>query len=198
METTVPSGVVRFLPEAEGFQRVAHLRGAALPGGDAAASYPTQAAAGFLAQLNDLPDLTAAPFLFSLRYKDALQLVRTNLRCFGTTSIGRLFDVAAALLGFTREVTFEGQAAMWLERLASHAPTARAYPFPFTGEELDFRPLLDGMIADRIRGRDYAEIARAFQRGVAEGLRDAVPLSVAPMESISLPFPVAFFRMSCF
>ena len=49
----------------EGFERVAHLRGAALPGGDAAASCPVQAAAGFLAQLNDLPDLMAAPFVVS-------------------------------------------------------------------------------------------------------------------------------------
>ncbi len=158
----------------ENFKRVAHLRGAALPGGDAAASHPVQAAPGFLAQLNDLPDLTAPPFSFPSRYLDALQLVRTNLRCFGTTSIGRLFDTAAALLGFTREVTFEGQAAMWLERTAAHGSTTDSYPFPFLGDELDFRPLLDGMIRDRLRGRDKSEIARAFQRGIADGIHDAV------------------------
>jgi len=158
----------------EGFERVAHLRGAALPGGDAAAFYPIQAAAGFLAQLNDLPDLTAPPFLFPSRYLDALRLVNTKVRSFGTTSIGRLFDTAAALLGFTRDVTFEGQAAMWLECLASHATAIDAYPFPFTGDELDFRPLLDGMIRDRLCGRDRSRIARAFQRGIACGLRDAV------------------------
>jgi hydrogenase maturation protein HypF len=158
----------------EGFERVAHLRGAALPGGDAAASCPVQAAAGFLAQLNDLPDLMAAPFVFPSRYLDALQLVRTSVRSFGTTSMGRLFDTAAALLGFTREVTFEGQAAMWLEHLASHAPVIDAYSFSFHDDELDFRPLLDGMIRDRLRGRDKSEIGRAFQRGIAEGLRDAV------------------------
>jgi hydrogenase maturation protein HypF len=164
----------------EGFERVSHLRQAALPGGDAAASHPIQAAAGFLAQLNDLPDLTSPPFSFISRYLDALQLVRANIRCFGTTSMGRLFDAAAALLGFTREVTFEGQAAMWLEHLASHSPATGAYPFPFSGEELDFRPLLAAMIRDRVRGRGECEIARAFQRGIAEGLRDAVaPLSRA-------------------
>jgi hydrogenase maturation protein HypF len=157
-----------------GFERVAHLRSAALPGGDAAAQYPVQAAAGFLAQLENLPDVTAAPFAFSQRYNDALELVHKNVRTFSTTSIGRLFDAAAALLGFTREITFEGQAAMWLEQLARGAVLTEPYHFPFTGEELDFRPLLQSIICDRLRGRDSGEIARAFHSGLAEGLHDAV------------------------
>jgi hydrogenase maturation protein HypF len=171
---TIWGGEIFFGSVREGFARVAHLRPATLPGGDAAASYPAQAAAAFLAQLNDLPDLTAPPFSFPSRYLDALQLVQANVRSFETTSMGRLFDTAAALLGFTREVTFEGQAAMWLERLASHASVTDAYPFPFMGNELDFRPLLDAVIRDRLRGRNEAEIARAFQRGIAEGLRAAI------------------------
>ena len=157
----------------EGFEHVAHLRTAALAGGDAAAVYPVQAAAGFLAQLNQLVDFTARPFSFPSRYRDAVQLVNSNVRSFSTTSMGRLFDTAAALLGFTREVTFEGQAAMSLERLAVHAPAADAYPFPLLGNELDFRPLLQSLINDKLRGRDEPEIARAFQRGIAQGLHDA-------------------------
>ncbi len=157
----------------EGFQRVAHLRPAVLPGGDAAASHPVHAAAGFVAQLDDLPDLAASPFSLPSRYRDAVRLLRANIRCFTTSSVGRLFDAAAALVGFTREVTFEGQAAMWLEHLASHASTTEAYPLPFSMGELDFRPLLSGVIRDRLRGRDISDIARAFQRGIARGLRDA-------------------------
>ncbi|MFY9802113.1 MAG: carbamoyltransferase HypF [Candidatus Acidiferrales bacterium] len=158
-----------------GFERVAHLREAALPGGDAAAAHPAQAAAGFLAQLDEPPDLMAAPFSFPARYPDARRLVRSGVRSFRTTSMGRLFDTAAALLGFTREITYEGQAAMWVERLARGAlSTVDAYPFPLAGEELDFRPLLQDMIRDRLRGRDAGEIARAFQRGISAGLRDAV------------------------
>ncbi len=161
----------------EGFERVAHLRPAVLPGGDAAASHPVQAAAGFLAQVNDLPDLTSAPFLFPLRYSAAVKLVQSNTRCHRTTSMGRLFDTAAALLGFTREISFEGQAAMWLERLANHASPlgsgVEVYPFPFAGGELDFRSLLNCMLEDRLSGRDTCEIARAFQRGIAVGLSAA-------------------------
>ena len=164
----------------DGFERVAHLRDAALPGGDAAASHPVQAAAGFLAQLDELPDLTAPPFSFPARYLDALRLVRSGVRSFSTTSMGRLFDTAAALLGFTREISYEGQAAMWLERLAKNDSSAHeAYPFPFVDGELDFRPLLQGVIRDRLRARRVSEIARAFQRGIAEGLRDAVAMLAA-------------------
>jgi hydrogenase maturation protein HypF len=158
----------------QGFQPVAHLRRASLPGGDAAAQHPVQAAAGFLAQVEGLPDLGAAPFNFPSRYQQAMELVRKDVRNFATTSMGRLFDSAAALLGFTRGITFEGQAAMWLEDLAHKASGPETYPFPFANGELDFRPLLRAVAEDRKRGRGRCEIARAFQRGVAQGLRDAV------------------------
>jgi hydrogenase maturation protein HypF len=158
-----------------GFERVGHLRAAALAGGDAAASYPVQAAAGFLAQLDDLPDMMVPPFSFPARFLAASQLVRAKVRCFNTSSMGRLFDTAAALLGFSREITYEGQAAMWLERLAGSASRViAAYDFPFVNGEMDFRPLLEPMIHDRLRSRDVSEIARAFQLGVARGLGDAV------------------------
>ena len=158
---------------AEGFERVARLRPAALPGGDAAAQNPVQAAAGFLTQIEDLPDLTRAPFAFPRRYRDSAELVRKNVRTFATTSVGRLFDAAAALLGFTRPITFEGQAAIWLEQIAHAAPCVDPYPFPFDNQQLDFRPLLQAVVHDRNRGRSPAEIARAFHRGVANGVRDA-------------------------
>jgi hydrogenase maturation protein HypF len=158
----------------EGFDRVAHLRPAALAGGDAAAECPVQAAAGFLAQLDRAPDFTAAPFSFPARYRNAVQLVRKDVRTFATTSVGRLFDAAAALLGFTREITFEGQAAVWLEQLARSAPRSTPYPFPFVQGELDFRPLLQAVIDDCLRGRDSREIARSFQKGIAHGLYRAL------------------------
>jgi len=162
---------------AGGFERVAHLRPVALAGGDAAARHPVQAAAGFLAQVSDtygLPDLAASPFDFPARFRRATELVRKNVRTFTTTSVGRLFDAAAALLGFTREVTFEGQAAMWVEHLARSVPAVEPYPFPFMDGELDFRPLLFAVAADRLRGRDQHEIARSFQLAVAQGVADAV------------------------
>jgi hydrogenase maturation protein HypF len=153
-----------------GLERVAHLRPAALIGGDAAARHPVQAAAGFLAGIEDLPDLTKPPFDFPSRYRAAGRLLAAGLRVVATTSAGRLFDAAAALLGFVRPTTYEGQAAMWLEQLARESPAARPYPFPMVDGELDWRPLLHAVVDDRLRGRDRRQIARAFQRGVAAGL----------------------------
>ena len=158
----------------EGFERVAHLRPAALAGGDSAARYPVQAAAGFLEQVAGLPDLAAAPFRFPARYGKSREIARKGLRTFATTSVGRLFDAAAALLGFTREATFEGQAAMWVEHLARAAGPAEPYEFPFRDREMDFRPLLSALALDRRRGMEPADCARAFQCGVAKGLGDAL------------------------
>ena len=135
---------------AGGLERVAHLRPALLPGGDSAARFPVQAAAGFLSQIGHAT--------LGERYEQSLELIGKQVRTFRTTSIGRLFDAAAAVLGFTRPSTFEGQAAMWLEHLAYAAPLARPYPFPFFDGELDFRPLLDALAADRKRGRDTGNV----------------------------------------
>ena len=160
----------------EGFERVAHLRAAVLPGGDAAARYPVQAAAGFLAQVEGLPDLAAPPFSLPGRYFDARALVDKSVRTFPTTSMGRLFDTVAALLGFTRENTFEGQAAIWLEHLARAAPatTLPNIPLPFDGRELDFRPALQAVAEARRSGQAPAAIARAFHQALARGTVDAI------------------------
>jgi hydrogenase maturation protein HypF len=170
---------------AEGFRRALHLRPAALPGGDAAARFPVQSAAGFLSQLQRLPDLVSPPFCFPGRYEHARQLLEAKVRSFTTTSMGRLFDAAAALLGFTREVTFEGQAAMWLEQLARGALPTRGYPFPIESATLDFRPLLQSVISDRAHGREPAAIARDFQQAIAEGVSAAV-LGLCEAHSIDI------------
>ncbi len=159
---------------AGGFDRIAHLRYAPVVGGDAAALHPVQAAAGFLAELDAAPDVEAAPFHFPARYRIAAQLMKSGTRVFRTTSVGRLFDTVAALLGFTREVTFEGQAAIWLEQLARGSTGARPYHFPLDGEELDYRPLLESVVVDRLRGRNLHDIALAFHSGLASGVGNAL------------------------
>jgi hydrogenase maturation protein HypF len=154
----------------DGLDRVAHLSPGWLPGGDAAARWPVQAAAGFLHGVPGLPDLEAEPFGFPSRYRRALALVEAGVQTTRTTSMGRLFDAAAALCGFTREQTYEGQAAAWLEGLARSSGPVEPYPFP----NLEGGPLLSAVAADRRSGRPVAEVAQAFHLGLAAGLAESV------------------------
>jgi hydrogenase maturation protein HypF len=155
-----------------GLTRVAHLRPAVLPGGDAAARHPVAAAAGFLAGLGwDRSAFRRAPFAFGARFDAACALVDASVRAPTTTSVGRLFDCAAALLGFTREQSFEGQAAMWLEHLAAASAPVAPYRLPFADGELDYRPLLEALVTDRRRGRAPDAIARAFHGALAAAIR---------------------------
>jgi len=164
----------------EGLSREGHLRYAVLPGGDAAARFPAQAAAGFFVDLPDLAAEVRERLALPGRFATAWKLVEKRVRVFPTTSAGRLFDTVAALVGFSGGITFEGQAAIWLEHLARGAAPAGAYPMPWDGRELDFRPLLEAVVADRLRGRDAAAIARAFHSGLAEGIyRAATALAEA-------------------
>ncbi|MGG3739180.1 carbamoyltransferase HypF [Aeribacillus pallidus] len=158
----------------KGFERCGHLRYAMLPGGDAAARVPLQALAGFFGDVPDLAINVGKRLSLPERFFTAVKMVEKRLRTFPTTSVGRLFDAAAALLGFTDAISFEGQAAIWLEHLARTAPLEKVYPFPWNRKELDYRPLLKEMVEDRLNGIDVAIIARAFHRSVAEGVFKSV------------------------
>lgn len=157
-----------------GLERIGHLRPARLPGGDAAARRPEQAAVGFLFELD--PERwrhRLAPATVRL----ALALIDHDARAPATTSVGRLFDAVAALVGFRRPMTFEGQAAMWLEGVARPALPALApgdgYPLPFDGVEWDARVLLDAVLDDLERGAAAALVAARFHRGLADAVAAA-------------------------
>ncbi|HKI56760.1 MAG TPA: carbamoyltransferase HypF [Trueperaceae bacterium] len=153
----------------EGLARVAHLRPAWLPGGDAAARRPQQAAAGFLlAQADD-----AWEALLPARIVAVSRAVTASPgACPSTTSIGRLFDAAAGLLGFDRAMTFEGQAAMWLEALARNGARRDdpGYPLPFDGATWDHRTLLGALLRDVHRGVGAERCAWRVHAGIATGV----------------------------
>jgi hydrogenase maturation protein HypF len=101
-----------------GIDRVDSLAPVRMPGGDGAARFPPQALAAYLHDDRAVRTLSAPPFGMPRRYADAARLVLRGVRCFETTSAGRLFDAAAAVCGFVRPISFEGQAAIWLENRA--------------------------------------------------------------------------------
>jgi len=143
-----------FLVEGGRFHRVAHLRPFRLPGGDAAVREGWRCAAA----------LRYDTFGGSAVEDPILRrMLERGVNAPWTTSVGRLFDAVAAMLGVARENRFEGQAAMLLERTIGGIKTEEAYPLTAG----DWRPLVVALEHDLRRGVAAAEMAARFHNALA-------------------------------
>jgi len=158
--------------------RVGHVRYAPLPGGDAAARAPWRTARGYLSlepwEAGALAPAFAAVDRQTLAVVD--RQIATRLNAPLHSSMGRLFDAAAAILGVRAVAHYEGQAAMELEALAGDV-AAPPLPFPARAAargtwELDPLPLLVALGEAAGRGADRATLAAAFHESVAAGTAD--------------------------
>jgi hydrogenase maturation protein HypF len=167
-----------------GYRRVAHLRQFRLPGGDAAARDPRRSLLGCLHALRGGEVLQRYGGLKALAGFSApervllVQMLDKGLNAPLTSSMGRLFDAAAALAGFERVMRHEGQAAMALEALLRQPARAKGYAFPLieaAGLPLvaDWGPCLEAMAAEAAQGLDPSLRAERFHSGLA-GLAVAV------------------------
>ncbi|MCR4299050.1 MAG: carbamoyltransferase HypF, partial [Gallionella sp.] len=152
------------------FQRLGHLALLAMPGGDRAAREPWRMAAAVLFRLKR-GDEIAPRFSNQPGAQTVAAMLQRNLNCPATSSMGRLFDAAAGLLGVSEIQTFEAQAAMRLQELAQHhgqsAPLKDGWRIDENGV-LDFSPLL-AVLAD-CRKADHG--AALFHATLAAGLAE--------------------------
>lgn len=163
-------------------ERVGHLRPLPLPGGDAGVRNPCRVAAAWLAALGiDAPDdLPALAACTPAERSVVAHQVATGTGVVTTTSVGRLVDVAASVLGLGHRVDFEAQAAMALEAAAARAlaegtavPTLAPIVVGPDGV-LDPAPLLADLVAATAAGAPAEGSALAVHRALA----DAVVASV--------------------
>lgn len=112
--------------------RGAHLRPVAMPGGDEASRAPWRMALAHLLDANRATNwqpMGIAPPLSPVLWKTLIQMTLGGINCPRTSSMGRLFDAAAALAGVCPIAEFEGQAAMSWEWLATDLAPLPPYPF---------------------------------------------------------------------
>lgn len=144
-------------------ERIAHLTPAALPGGDAANREPWR---NLLARL-DAAEVAADTLLPGKPVALLRQAMRAGVNAPLSSSAGRLFDAVAAALGLVEGAQgFEGEAGMAVEALADEIDAA-PYAFGADGPRIDPAPMIRALVADLATGRDRAEIAAAFQAGLA-------------------------------
>jgi len=189
------------LGDAATVQRVAHLRPFRLPGGEAAVREPRRVALALLWELYGDEIFTwewLAPVRSFAEQERRLlaTMLAKGVNAPSTTSMGRLFDGVAALLGLHLRVTFEGEAAVALEHGAARHETS-AYPFPVEDTTaniktqaaakdvasanvapyasagtspllLNWAPLLEAILSDLRRQKRIDRIAARFHNALVE------------------------------
>ncbi len=160
------------------YRRAATFRTFPLPGGETAIREPRRSALGLLYEMygdeafrrTELAPLRSFtdPELHLLQ-----QAVTRSIQSPRTSSVGRLFDAAASLLGIAQTAGFEGQAAMMLESAAGEEPTDEMYPFriaarPYGGcIVIDWAPMIAGMLGDLADGTAVGIVSGKFHSTLA-------------------------------
>lgn len=159
---------------AESFERIARLRPFRLPGGEAAIYEPWRTAVAICQQLNDpfeLGELSGWDVPAD-RMESIRQVTAQQQHSPLTSSAGRLFDAAAALVLGVTHAEFDGQAAMWLEAVADRTAVG-SYDLPLReGElaELDWRPMFLQLMVDVRSGVGADVVATRLHRSLAAGI----------------------------
>ncbi|OFZ66452.1 MAG: hypothetical protein A2V79_02440 [Betaproteobacteria bacterium RBG_16_56_24] len=158
--------------EGAGFERLGHLALLHMPGGDRAAREPWRMAAAVLFQLGRVDEIVQR-FPDQPGAQTVAAMLQRNLNCPITSSMGRLFDAAAGLLGVNEAQAFEAQAATRLQELAQRygqaAPLEDGWRIDEKGV-LDFLPLL-AVLAD---SHDAAYGAALFHATLSASLAEWV------------------------
>jgi hydrogenase maturation protein HypF len=168
------------IASVSGFERAGHLACVPMPGGAAAIRAPWRMAAAYLdaCGLAESSDLQVAG-RNAAQWDAVLTLARRRVNAPLTSSAGRLFDAAAAILGVRDVINYEGQAAVELEQLADPSERSgyRATVSPGPPFHINAVDLIAAVTGDARAGTGREIIAARFHNGVAALIEDGCVLA---------------------
>lgn len=167
-------GAEFFIGNLEQQKRVAHLEYLPLPGGEASIRKPYRIALAYLYKLlgeKSLPRVQGhSRHTVSQRETQMLVgLVQKEHNIVYTSSMGRLFDCIASLVGLVQEITYEAEAAINLEYIAVRK-VRKSYPYQITETEplvIEVRDLIERVVDDIAHGVKSSTISAKFHNTVA-------------------------------
>jgi len=160
------------------YERLGHLRYMPLIGGDAAATETYRPAIALLHEaFRDSWQRHVKPcriFADPDQLIAAIAQLHARVNCPASSSLGRLFDAVAGLIGVAAANRFEAEAPMKLE-VAADVKVADIYSFRLTGEGqkpflIDVRPMVEGLVGDLAEKIEVGYIAGKFHNTVARFL----------------------------
>ncbi len=153
----------------KGFKRAYHLRPYRLPGGDKAVKEPCRTAFSLLYETigdeageNDYIPLTKEEKSFFIK------MIKENINSPATTSMGRLFDGVASIIGLRHKVSYHAQTAMELEQLALRSDETGSYPFSIEQNIIGHRPVIEMIINDLKAKVPNEIIAKKFHNTIVK------------------------------
>lgn len=159
------------IADYKSFQRKYHLEYFPLPGGDAAIKKPARTALALLWSLGlewDERLDSVVEFCAEDQVVLRAQLER-KINTPMTSSMGRLFDAAAALAGVRQKVNYEGQAAIEFEALADETER-ESYSFGLDQDTVKVGSVVEALIKDVMAGIHISKISSRFHNGLAESV----------------------------
>ncbi len=152
-----------------GFRRALHLRPYRLPGGDKAVKEPCRTALSLLYDTfgAKAETLKYTPFAENEKLL-LLEIIKKSINCPMTTSMGRLFDAVASILGLHHKISYHAQAAIALEQHAAKSNDPGSYPFVITNNMIYQLPIIDRIVEELKKEVPSEIIARRFHNTIAD------------------------------